>query len=226
MDRRVCVVIPVWNEGKVIRKTINDVLKIYPFVVCVNDGSTDNTAAEILKTKAVLINHPLNMRQGSALQTGIEYGLQFTSVEYFVTFDADGQHQISDVVAMHKVLNKGQHDIVLGSRFLGKSINMPRIKKILFKAAVLFTNIFSGIKLTDTHNGLRMFNRRFAENLNLIFPGMAHASEILDKVGRGKWRYKEVPVTIHYNDYTNTKGQSVLNMINVVSDLLLSRVSR
>lgn len=226
MNRSVCVVIPVWNEGKVIRKTIQDVLKVYPFVVCVNDGSKDNSANEIKKTSAVLVEHPINMGQGAALQTGIEYGLQYPEVEYFVTFDADGQHSITDVQKMHKTLKSKQYDIALGSRFMGTAINMPGLRRIAFRLAILFTSIFSGIRLSDAHNGLRMFTRDFAEKLHMTMPGMAHASEIVDKVGRGKWRYVEVPVTIHYTDYSRAKGQSALNSVNVLLELLFSRVGR
>lgn len=226
MNRTVCVIIPVWNEGKVIQKTIRDVLKVYPFVVCVNDGSRDNTAAEIKKTQAILIEHPINMGQGAALQTGIEYGLQHPEVEYFVTFDADGQHNIKGVQKMHKVLVNKEQDIALGSRFMGSTVNMSSFKKAAFRFAILFTNIFSGIRLTDTHNGLRMFNREFAKNLNITMPGMAHASEIIDKIGSGNWRYKEVPVTIRYTNYSKSKGQSTLNSVNVLFELLFSRVGR
>ncbi len=217
---------PVFNEGKVISQTIDDVQKVFPFIVAIDDGSSDNSAAEIAKSKAILVKHPMNMGQGAALQTGIDYALQFPDVEYFVTFDADGQHSLADVKKMHKIIRQGEHDILMGSRFLGSAINMPRLKKVLFRAAIVFTNVFSGVRLTDTHNGLRVFNRAFAEKLKIKMPGMAHASEIIDKVGRGKWRYKEVPVTINYTEYSMNKGQSTLNSVNVVLDLLFSRVEK
>lgn len=220
------VIIPVYNEAKVIDKTIADVGHEFSKIVCVCDGCKDNSAEVIRKTNALLVEHPINMGQGAALQTGIEYALLDPNINYFITFDADGQHSVKDALAMLKVIKKEKLDIVVGSRFLGEAINMPKSKLILLKMAVTFTNIFSSIKLTDTHNGLRVFNRKFAEKINISMPGMAHASEIIDKIGRGNWQYKELPVTISYSDYSKNKGQSALNSVNIFVDMILSRVKR
>src|SRR5688572_528138 len=119
MNSDTCIIIPAYNEERVIRKHLNQVARHFPFIVCMNDGSSDNTSREILKTSAVLVEHCINLGQGAALQTGIDYALQFPHVKYFVTFDADGQHDIKDVVKMVKRLKKNDIDIVLGSRFLG-----------------------------------------------------------------------------------------------------------
>ncbi len=226
MQGKVAVIIPVYNEGTVVAKTVRAVLKSYPTVICINDGSSDNSAAEIAKTGAILIEHPINLGQGAALQTGIEFALQFPQIQYFVTLDSDGQHDIKDVKAMLHKLQVENLDVVLGSRFLGRTINIPMGKKILLRVAVRFTNIFSSIHLTDTHNGLRVFNRRFAEQLHITMPGMAHASEILDRIGHGHWRYAEVPVTVSYDNYTKHKGQSMLNSVNIITDLLLKKAHR
>ncbi len=80
------IIIPVYNEEKVIRSVARQVTKIFPNVVCVNDGSKDHSAHEIEKTQAILVNHPINLGQGAALQTGIEYALQDPKAQYFVTF--------------------------------------------------------------------------------------------------------------------------------------------
>ena len=226
MQREVGVIIPVYNEAKIIKQTISDVLKVYPVVICVNDGSTDSTSAEIRKTKAILIEHPINIGQGGALQTGLEFGLQFPKIKYFVTFDADGQHNIKDTEKMIKILRAGDADIVLGSRFLGKAQHISRTKRSFLRCAVWFTNRLSGVRLTDTHNGLRACNRKVAAQLNITMPGMAHASEIIDKIGYNKWKYKEVPATITYSDYSKSKGQSMLNSVNIVIDLLMSKVAK
>jgi glycosyltransferase involved in cell wall biosynthesis len=223
MNRDVCVIIPVYNEGEVVRQTIEQVLAYYSNVVCVDDGSRDNSAQRIQETKALLVEHPINMGQGAALQTGIEFALQDPHTNYFVTFDADGQHDPKDVGTMLTALKHDKLDVVLGSRFLGATVNMPRLKRLVLSGAIRFTNIFSSVRLTDTHNGLRVFNRAFAERVDIRMTGMAHASEIIDKIGKGGWKYKEVPVTIHYTDYTRAKGQSVLNSLNIVMELFLNR---
>ena len=215
------VIIPVYNEEKVIGEVVNSVLKQFKYVICVNDGSRDKSAAQIAKTKAHLVNHPINMGQGAALQTGLEYAKTFPDVDYFVNFDADGQHRLEDVQLMLTTIKKKKVDIILGSRFLGEVTNITKLKKMVLKAAVIFTNITTGLKLTDTHNGLRVFNRHAANHLQITMPDMAHASEILSLIKRHKLSYVEVPVTIAYTDYSKAKGQSIFNSVNIVFDLMM-----
>ncbi len=222
---KVAIIIPVYNEGEVILSVIKKISENFTYIVCVNDGSTDNSSSEIAKTNAYLIQHPINMGQGAALQTGIEFARQLP-VEYFVTFDADGQHRSEDVLSMLKEIETGGYDIILGSRFLGKIIGMKVSKRALFKLAIKFSNLTSGLKLTDTHNGLRVFNRAFAENLQITMSDMSHASEILEKIAAKKYRYKEVPVTIEYTEYSRHKGQPLMNAINIGFDTLLRKITK
>jgi glycosyltransferase involved in cell wall biosynthesis len=222
-NNSVYVIIPVYNEGKVIREVVANVLKYFPNVVCVDDGSKDNSSSEISKTKAHLVKHPLNLGQGGALQTGLEYALLDPRAEYFITFDADGQHSIIDAQRMLSELQNGNFDVILGSRFLEKTSarNVPVKKRLLLKLAVWFTLLTSGLELTDTHNGLRIFNRKAVEAIDITLPDMAHASEILAIIRQERLKYKEVPVTIQYSEYSMSKGQSMLNAVNIIFDLLV-----
>ena len=219
------IIIPVYNEGEVVAGVVKSALSHFNYVICVNDGSTDNSAAEVKKTKAYLVNHPINMGQGAALQTGIEFARQLP-VDYFVTFDADGQHRIEDVKAMLKELKTDNYDIILGSRFLGSAIGITDSRRAVFKAAIWFSNLTSGLNLTDTHNGLRVFNRKVAESMQITCADMTHASEILEIIARKQYRYKEIPVTIEYTDYSRRKGQSFINAINIGFDTLLRKASK
>ena len=165
------------------------------------------------------------MGQGAALQTGVEFARSLP-VEYFVTYDADGQHRLEDVREMIRTIKRDKTDFVLGSRFLGKeAVNMPKMKRIILKMAIRFSNITSGVKLTDTHNGLRVFNRKVANSIQITLPDMAHASEILEIIYRNKYTYTEVPVVIEYTDYSRGKGQSIINAVNIAFDTLLRKVS-
>jgi glycosyltransferase involved in cell wall biosynthesis len=225
INTNVAIVIPVYNEGSVIGGVVSSVLRHFKYVVCVNDGSRDDSSLQISKTDAYLVEHPINMGQGASLQTGIEFARQLP-VDYFVTFDADGQHRIEDVHQMLKVVESGNYDIILGSRFLGGAIGMKRSKELILKLAIRFSNFTSGIKLTDTHNGLRVFNRHVAETMQITMPDMAHASEILEIMATQKYRYTEVPVTIEYTDYSRSKGQTLINAINIGFDTLLRKITK
>jgi len=222
----VAFVVPVFNEQQVIGGVIKDVLVHCPHVVCVNDGSTDGSAAEIVAAGGYLVDHPINMGQGAALQTGIEFARLIPGVRRYVTFDADGQHRTEDALRMLRILEESGVDIVLGSRFLGRDAQMSRVKKVVLKLAVRFTNATSGIKLTDAHNGLRVFNQHVADTIDITAPDMTHASEIIELISRNKYRYVEVPVTIDYTEYSVAKGQPVLNAVNIAVDTLLRRMSR
>lgn len=220
----VAIIIPAYNEGEAIEATIATIPSQYGAVICIDDGSKDNTAASISKTHAKLVQHPINLGQGAALQTGIDFALLDPKVKYFVTYDADGQHQMEDVEKMLKFIRSHDVDIVLGSRFLGKAENIGALKTLILKLAVRFSNASTGVKLTDTHNGLRVFNRKVAEGLQLQMADFAHASEIIDRIAQKKYTYKELPVTIIYTDYSRSKGQSIINAVNIGFDILLGKL--
>lgn len=226
MNKDTAIIIPVYNEAKVIKSVIDEVTKQYQTVICVDDGSKDDSAQEILASNATLVRHPVNLGQGAALQTGIEYALQDPSLKYFVTYDADGQHSLEDVTQMLKLIKKTRVDIVLGSRFLGKTENISPMKKVILKLAIIFSNKTSGLKLTDAHNGLRVFNRQVAEKLNITMPDYSHASEIIERMAEEKFTYVEAPVTIVYTEYARQKGQSIFNAVNIAFDMLIWRMHK
>jgi glycosyltransferase involved in cell wall biosynthesis len=168
------------------------------------------------------LTHLINIGQGAALQTGISYALR-KGANAIVSFDADGQHQVSDVIEMLEVLDQQDCDVVLGSRFLGTTKGISAGRKLLLRAAVIFSNLTTRVKLTDAHNGLRVMNRRAAACLNITQFGMAHATEVIQQFQAAGMRIREHPVTIHYTDYSMAKGQRSLNAVNVLLDLLIGR---
>jgi glycosyltransferase involved in cell wall biosynthesis len=219
----VWLVVPVFNEETVISDVISHVLETFPNVVCVDDGSRDGSAARILGSGAHLLRHPINLGQGAALQTGLTYALAQPGAEYFVTFDADGQHRVEDVVRMIGVLRTKEADVVLGSRFLESAAQVPLLKQAVLRTVAVFSRSSRRLGLTDAHNGLRAVNRDVAEKLEITQAGMAHASELVDFLARSDFRVREVPVTIEYTEYSMSKGQSLLNGVNIVFDLALRR---
>ncbi|WP_298182506.1 glycosyltransferase family 2 protein [Saccharomonospora sp.] len=217
----VWVVIPVYNEGQVIADVVEHVLETFPNVVCVDDGSGDDSADKIAGTGAHLVRHPINLGQGAALQTGLSYALARSGAEYFVTFDADGQHQVSDAERMIEVARAGDADAVLGSRFLEKSGQVPWLKRVALRTAVALSPNVRKLRLTDAHNGLRVLTRSVAERMRISMNGMAHASEIVTFLAQNNIRVREIPVRILYTDYSKSKGQSLVNGVNILFDLSL-----
>ena len=213
-----------YNEAKTIKDVVEELLYFYPHVVVVDDGSYDKTSAEISCSKATLLRHVINVGQGAALQTGITYSLR-VGAKIIVTFDADGQHCANDIAKLVQPIIEGQVDIALGSRFLGQAEDIPISRIVLLKCGILFTRLVSGVALTDVHNGLRAFSRRFAEKLNIHINRMAHASEIIDQI-KQNFFYAEVPVRLRYTEYSRNKGQNALGAFKIIADYILERIIR
>jgi len=223
--RQVHVVIPAYNEGAVIGRVVADVMHAgYPLVV-VDDGSQDNTAEIAVAAGAEVVRHPFNLGQGAALQTGIDHALA-QGAEFVVTFDADGQHQVSEIPRLTDALVRERADFALGSRFLGQAPNLPPLRRLMLQAATLFTRLTTGLQVTDTHNGLRAMTRRGAAAIRLRQNRMAHASECLSQIGSSGLRYVERPVTIEYTDYSLAKGQNIRDAVLILLDLFARRLYR
>lgn len=220
----VWIVIAAYNEGKRLGDTLRGLKECgYDNIVVVDDGSRDDTQAQALAAGAWALRHIINLGQGAALQTGIRFAL-LQGAGIIVTFDADGQHLPEEVAQVVQPVRAGEADLALGSRFLGKVENMPWTRWLVLKGGVLFTWLVSGVNVTDTHNGFRALSRRAAELIRLKQNRMAHASEIYDEIREHGLKFVEVPVTIRYNEETLAKGQSSLNALNIVSQLLLGRL--
>ncbi|WP_417508300.1 glycosyltransferase family 2 protein [Microbacterium sp.] len=220
-DAAAWIVIPLYNEATVVGDVIASLLPHFPHIVCVDDGSSDGSAEVAAAAGAHLVQHPINLGQGAALQTGIEYALAHSACEYIVTFDADGQHRIEDALEMLAVARDDDVAVVFGSRFLDNRTNPGWVKKVVLKTAIWVTNLTTGMKLTDAHNGLRVIRRDAAELIDLKQDRMAHATEIVLELGRTGLPWTEHPVELLYTDYSKGKGQSVLNSVNILVDLVV-----
>ena len=217
----VWLIIPVYNEAAVIGGVVREALRTFPNIVCVDDGSKDGSADQIRAAGAHLVRHPINLGQGGALQTGVEYARSQPGAAYFVTFDADGQHQVDDVVRMVKRLREEPVDIIVGTRFHGDTSHIPLAKRVVLRTVVALSPRLRQLRLTDAHNGLRVFNRTVAEQMDIRISGMGHASEIVDMIHHHKWRVAEEQVTILYTEYSMAKGQSLINGVNILFDSAL-----
>jgi len=217
----VWLVVPLFNEGAVIGGVLENALSTFPNIVCVDDGSSDDSAVIASAAGARVVRHPINLGQGAALQTGFDYVKQDRLARIVVTFDSDGQHRVEDAESMVERLRQEDIDVVLGSRFLDDRTRPGALKRFVLKLAVAFTNVTSGVRLTDAHNGLRAFTMESLQHIQIRQNRMAHASEIVTLIGKAKLRYTELPVHIVYTDYSKKKGQSLWNSVNILVDLIM-----
>lgn len=221
LGKNVCILLPFYNEAEVIADVIFDLKNKEYFVLGIDDGSND-ASWEIVKNMGIhVIRHSINIGQGAALQTGIEFARMNPNFQYFVTFDSDGQHKVENIEKVLEPLLVNSADIVFGTRFQDDKTKFPLIKRLILQMAIKYTKLSTGVPLTDTHNGFRALSRNAINKVNLSFSGMTHASEFVEQAGRAELRIKEVPVHILYTKYSKRKGQSIWNAINILTDLFL-----
>ncbi len=219
------VVIAAYNEARMVGAVVAELRSAgYPVVV-VDDGSSDGTAAVAAAAGGMVVRHPINLGQGASIQTGLEVALE-ADAQVIVTFDADGQHRVADIEPLCQALTARQADFALGSRVLGKSVNAPPSRRLLLVLATWFTRLSTGMRVTDTHNGLRAMTRRGALAIKLRQNRMAHASELLQQIADSGLTFVEVPVTIQYSAYSLAKGQSLGDAFTILIDLIARRVHR
>ena len=211
------VVIPAYNDDGEIGNVVDSLGPEGYAIVVVDDGSRRRISDQLRDRPVHVCRHLINLGQGAAIQTGIDYALQH-GADYLVTFDADGQHFAEDIPRLIEPLASGRYDIALGSRFKqgGRVENIPMSKLITLRLAVVFTRVVVGIPLTDTHNGLRAMTADTARRFRITQNRMSHATQILQEIASLKLRYVEVPVTIRYTEYSIRKGQAISNAFNIL----------
>lgn len=221
------IIIAAYNEASAIAAVLADLTQHAPgaTVIVVDDASSDDTGHIARTHGAKVFRHAINRGQGAALQTGIDAAVR-AGAKIIVTFDADGQHDAKDIAAMIEPIRAGSADVVLGSRFIEGSPNMPPLRRITLKLAVVLTRVLSGLAVTDTHNGFRALSADTARRIRLRQDRMAHASEILDQIARLGVRYVERPVHVHYSEYSLGKGQRNRDAVKVLLSVLMDKVTR
>jgi glycosyltransferase involved in cell wall biosynthesis len=212
------IVVPAFNEAGVIGDVITDLRTVFTHIVCVDDGSDDGTGDIALRAGAHLVRHPVNLGQGAAIQTGVEYARHQPGAQVFATFDADGQHRVEDLVTMIDRLGRRDVDIVIGTRFGAGVTRPPLLKRVVLQTAVRLSPRGRTLGLTDSNNGLRVFNKTVADGLDITMNGMSHATEFIMLIAENRWRVAEQPVEVLYTEYSQSKGQPLLNGVNIIVD--------
>jgi glycosyltransferase involved in cell wall biosynthesis len=211
----------MYNEEQVIYQVITELRSVFPHVICIDDGSTDQSAAKALDAGALVLRHAVNIGQGAAISTGFLWVQNQSCFSYVVTFDADGQHRPQDALRLVAELKNKEVDVIFASRFLEQDqATIPLAKRVVLKSVAKITKALTDVQLSDAHNGLRALTVEATRAIDLTQNGMAHATQLVSLVLQSNLKYSEVPVTILYTPYSRTKGQSILNSINITLDLI------
>jgi len=215
---RITIGIPAFNEEKNIAKIITQLKKVTDSIIVCDDGSSDMTGEISEKLGAIVVKHEKNMGYGSAIKTIFQKASEIDS-DVLVTFDADGQHRIEDIEPVLEPIKNNSADIIIGSRFLSKSSNVPNYRKFGIKVITELTNASIKKKLTDSQSGFRAYSKQVLAEITPSEVGMGISTEILIKASNKNLRIGEVPISILYEGDTSTH-----NPISHGSSVLISTI--
>jgi len=207
----VAIVIPAFNEEINLMVLLPKVMKYCNEfdIIVVNDGSIDGTAQVVerfTKTnrKIKLLSHPFNIGGGASVQTGVRFAL-LKGYDYVIQVDADNQHDPAEVKKLLEPLLNDEADLVIGSRFLGKTyFRTSPIRLLGIKFYSKMASILTKQKITDVTSGFKAMNRKVLSFVATNYPSRHPALEATIKMGREGLRIKEVPVHMRIRQY----GQS------------------
>jgi len=201
---KIIIGIPAFNEEKNIGPIVAKLKKKYDQVIVCDDGSSDMTETIASSLGAHVVKHDKNLGYGSAIKTIFNEAGKLEG-DVLVTFDADGQHLISEIDSVLQPIFENKADIVIGSRFLGETKDLPRYRKIGIKTITGLTNVMTGSKITDSQSGFRAYTKKVLKEISPTESGMGISTEILIKASKKEMRIVEVPITISYENNTHSQ---------------------
>lgn len=224
------IIIPAYNEAANIEKVINNIVQNYPQYdyVIINDGSTDKTAEVCANTGYQVLNLPINMGIGGAVQTGYRYAKK-NNYDAAVQIDGDGQHDVAYLEDMLKLLETGEADVVIGSRFVQREgFQSSQIRRVGIRFLSILARILTGVQIRDITSGYRVVNRRFIEIYANDYPVDYPEPEAMIIAAVYGGIIKEYPVIMRERENGTssiTFKKSIYYMIKVTLAMLVRRLS-
>ena len=224
------IIIPAYNEAANIEKVINNIVQNYPQYdyVIINDGSTDKTAEVCANAGYQVLNLPINMGIGGAVQTGYRYAKK-NNYDAAVQIDGDGQHDVAYLEDMLKLLETGEADVVIGSRFVQKEgFQSSQIRRVGIRFLSILARILTGVQIRDITSGYRVVNRRFIEIYANDYPADYPEPEAMIIAAVYGGIIKEYPVVMRERENGTssiTFKKSIYYMIKVTLAMLVRRLS-
>lgn len=224
------IIIPAYNEAENIEKVVNDLINHYPRYdyIIINDGSVDDTEKVCLKNGYQVLNLPINMGIGGAVQTGYCYARD-NDYDMAVQIDGDGQHDVAYLDGMLKAIESGEADMVIGSRFVQKEgFQSSQLRRIGIRFLSNLGWVLTGVRVRDITSGYRIVNKRFIRIFAQDYPADYPEPEAMVIAAVHGGRIKEYPVVMREREggtSSITLKKSVYYMIKVTLAMLIRRLS-
>lgn len=205
-----CVLIPSFNESKIIYDLIREVKNIGFDVLVVDDGSSDGTDTLARSAGAEVISHPRNMGKGASLRTGFQRVVD-EDYDFIITMDGDGQHSPQDIDNFVKLFSADGSDIIVGNR-MDEPKNMPLPRWLTNKTMSMVISSICKTYIPDSQCGFRLIKTSVLKDIVLSASNYEIESELLIQAAKRNYRIKSVTVTTIY------EGQA--SQINPVVDTI------
>lgn len=212
-DKKVLIIVPVYNEKDNIDFIIKDLSSIEYDVIFIDDSSTDNSANLIKSKNHKVISLPVNLGIGGCMQTGYIYAVEH-DYDIAVQYDGDGQHIAKYINDLVVALNEG-YDYVIGSRFAGEikdGFKSSSMRRIGIKLLSLLIRLISGKWILDATSGFRICNKELIKLFSEYYPIDYPEPEVAGALARQGYKIKEIPVIMRERQ----NGKSSINLIKSI----------
>lgn len=202
---KVLVIIPAYNEEECIENTVNNLKKINSKVdyVVINDCSKDSTKAVCEKNQFNVINLPINLGIGGAVQTGYKFAYE-NDYDVAIQMDADGQHDPKYIDAMVKEIENG-NDLVIGSRFIKKEgFQSTWIRRMGINLYSNLIKLFTKKVIKDTTSGYRAASRKVIKLFSRNYPVDYPEPETDALIAKNNFKVKEIPMEMKEREGGNS----------------------
>ncbi len=199
ITKKLAVVIPAYNEQESIAMVVSNILSVkYPnfqiVPIVVNDCSSDETANIAAKLNCILLDLVVNLGIGGAVQTGFKYAYE-NNFDYAIQVDGDGQHPASEIEKLIYEIEKGEHNIIIGSRFIEKEgFQSSGIRRFGINFLRKWIKLFSGEIIFDNTSGFRLIDKKVLEIVSEEYPDEYPEPESIIMFSKKGIKIKEIPV--------------------------------
>jgi len=194
-DIRVYTVIPAYNEELNIKEVITKSFKYSDQVIVLNDGSTDNTEKIAKEANAIVKSHIINRGLGLTIRDGIKEAMKL-GADIIVTIDADGQYDPDQIPDLLQLILDGKADLVLGSRFMGTIVKMPRLKRLGNKIITLIIRNLMNLDISDSQTGFRAIKREILDHI-ILTADYTYTQEMIIRAAAEGFFIEDVPVIFY-----------------------------
>lgn len=225
------IIIPAYNEAANIEKTVASIkanAQGFDYVI-INDCSADNTRQICEKNGFNIVNLPINLGIGGAVQTGYRYAYDY-GYDMAVQVDGDGQHDPGFLDTMAEYLTEHNLDMVIGSRFIEKKgFQSSYTRRMGIKFFTWLIKLMTGKTITDPTSGLRMVGRNVIDLFAKDYPRDYPEPESVVAILRRNMKVEEIPVVMKAREggvSSISLKKSVYYMIKVPLAILIERIRK